>query len=417
MQIFKPTVSLFLDTRRSKKTGTYPLKLRVTYIRQSKYYGFGVDLTENEFSLVTNQNAIKTIKDIAFKRKIQDTKLKCDTNIVKANEIITKLIDFTFDRFEKKFFQHEQSREDVYAYYEVTIAQQKKEGRVGTASSYQSSLTSLKEFKASLTFRDVTVSFLKDYEKWLLSNNKSITTVGVYLRPLRAIINTAIADGIISRETHYPFGKRLYQIPTGRNIKKALTAAEMRLIIEYDSLKGTWWEKAKDFFVFSYMGNGINMKDILLLKWKDIDGDKIRFIRAKTMGTNKTNVTAISFHLSSHIKAIIDRWKSTLTAPDDFIFPFLTKDMSIEKQQAVIKQFTRMVNEYLKDITKAAGINKHVTTYYARHSFATILKRSGFSTEVISESLGHSNIKTTNSYLDSFDSEVQKDIAERLVRF
>ena len=70
-----------------------------------------------------------------------------------------------------------------------------------------------------------------------------------------------------------------------------------------------------------------------------------------------------------------------------------------------------MVNKYLKEIVVQLGIDKPVTTYYARHSFATRLKMLGKSTEVISESLGHSNIKTTTSYLDSFDDDSKKEIA------
>ncbi len=76
-----------------------------------------------------------------------------------------------------------------------------------------------------------------------------------------------------------------------------------------------------------------------------------------------------------------------------------------------------MVNRYVGKIAKQIRINKHVTTYYARHSFATVLKRNGISTEIISESLGHGSIKTTASYLDSFDDDTKKEIGKLLVDF
>jgi site-specific recombinase XerD len=76
-----------------------------------------------------------------------------------------------------------------------------------------------------------------------------------------------------------------------------------------------------------------------------------------------------------------------------------------------------MVNRYIGKIVKEVAINKHVTTYFARHSFATILKRTGISIEVISEFLGHGSLKTTVSYLDSFDDDTKKEIGKLLVDF
>jgi len=415
VQILKPTVALYHDTRRIKKLNCYPLKLRVTYAREKRLYSLGIDITKDQFEFINNPALIKTIKSLNERDRIKEIKYTSDSFIVKATEIINKIPDFTFAIFERKFFQNELNREDVYAYYDVSISKMKKDGRVGTASSYQSSLTSLKNYSPKLRFRDVTVDFLDGYQKWLLSKGKSISTVGIYLRPLRAILNTAIEDGIISKETNYPFGRRKYEIPSSRNTKKALTKLEIQKIYQYQPISDTWFSKAKDMFLFSFMSNGMNMKDILLLKIKDVDGDYIRFSRAKTLNTHKSNVTPISFSLSPLQKEIISRWQIGKGEPNDYLFPVLSKGQSAEKQQAVIKQFTRMVNNYLYEICKQVGIDKKVTTYYARHSFATILKKAGKSIEMISESLGHSSVKTTSSYLDSFDDDTRMEISQTLI--
>lgn len=276
---------------------------------------------------------------------------------------------------------------------------------------------SLKDFSGKLIFRDVTVEFLQDYEKWLLQNEKSITTVGVYLRPLRAILNQAIEEGIITRENNYPFSKRKYQIPSGKNIKKALTKEEISKIFQYKGVKGTWWEKARDVFVFSYLASGINMKDIALLKYQNIDGDFIRFNRAKTHGTNRSGSKPISINMCDEIKQILSRWKGPTSKPNDYLFQVIEPDSSPVRQSALIKQFTRMTNTYLKLICIDLGIDKPVTTYFARHSFATILRRGGASTAFISESLGHSKEETTASYLDSFDDESKKEMQSLLTNF
>ena len=417
MQILKPTIAIIHDTRRSKSTGLYPIKLRITFARVQRFYQIGVDASKADYTLIQDTNAIKSVASSTEKRRLNELKLKCDAIVVKASSIAEKLDDFTFRAFERSFFRNELSIEDVYSYYDDIIKQITKEGRIGTASNYQSSLSSLKLFKPKLSFRDVTVDFLKEYEKWLLGKGKSITTVGVYLRPLRAVLNQAISDAIISRESHYPFGKRKYQIPSSKNIKKALQPSELKKIYEYKPLIGTWWAKARDFFIFSYLCNGINMKDILQLQYSNIDGDYIRFTRAKTLHTNRANSGLISIYMTEEVKAIIERWHNPSKEPEDYLFPFLKKHLPPEKEQATIKQFTRMINTYLKLIVGELGIDKHVTTYHARHSFATMLKRNGTSTELISESLGHSNLKTTASYLDSFDDETKKQLQTKLLNF
>ncbi len=412
----KTTITLILDTR-STKTNGYPVKLRITFLRQQKYYPIKIDLSEEDFMLVQNPSKIPKGTDVTRKRQIKDWKLSCDAAEVKATEIINKLDYFSFRSFECKLNNKHYSTQNIYDWYTSTIEKYKANGQIGTASSYASSMHSLKDFSSKLIFRDVTVGFLQDYEKWLLAEGKSITTVGVYLRPLRAILNQAIEEGIITRENNYPFSKRKYQIPSGKNIKKALTKEEIIKIFQYKGIPGTWWEKARDVFIFSYLASGINMKDIALLKYQNIDGDFIRFSRAKTQGTNRSGTKPISINISNEIKLILNRWKGPTAKPNDYLFQVIEPDSNPLRQSVLIKQFTRMTNTYLKLICIDLEINKPVTTYFARHSFATILRRGGASTAFISESLGHSKEETTASYLDSFDDESKKEMQTLLTSF
>jgi len=408
----KTTIVTVLDTRHEKKSGVYPIKLRVTFQRTQKYYPVGADLTKDEFKLLETLSQVKGI-DSALKRKLKEAALKCEVAKSKAYEAISKMPHFTFRLFEKKFLSGQTSADSVYQYYDDTINRLKAEGRIGTAGNYGSSLSSLKVFSPKLLLRDVTADFLKEYESWLMSQGKSVSTVGIYLRPLRAVINQAIEDGLFPRE-NYPFGKRRYQIPSSKNIKKALTLEEIGLIMQYDAPPGTWYEKARDVFLFSYFGNGINIKDILLLRYENIEGDHIRFIRAKTRLTNRAKSTPISIYLLDDLRRIIDKWGNSDKAPRNYIFPVLEEEMTPFREQRVIQQFTKMVNKYLKKIVSELGINKPVTTYFARHSFATVLKKMGTNPLFISEALGHSNLRTTESYLGSFEDEHRKTIAEHL---
>ncbi|OSZ81165.1 hypothetical protein CAP36_07995 [Chitinophagaceae bacterium IBVUCB2] len=414
MQI-NPTIVTHLDTRRKKKSGGYPIKLRITFLKEQKYYSTGFDLTAEEFELMQSNSKTKELS-VKERRKLQETKIQCDSNVVKANEIIRKMPVFDFKAFEKKFLIGQHSSDSVYLYYDNTIKKMKQEARVGTASNYNTSMNSLKKFSPKLLLRNITVEFLRDYENWLLAQKRSPTTVGIYLRPLRAILNQVIEEGEISRD-QYPFGKRRYQIPSSRNIKKALTLSEIGKIVHFEAVPGTWYERARDMFVFSYFANGMNIKDILRLKYENIHGDYVRFTRAKTFLTNRSNSTQISFHLTNELVAIIDRFGNKEKSPDNFIFPVLHAGLTPTKEMATVQQFTQMVNKYLFKIAEETGIDKKVTTYFARHSFATVLKKKGISPLLISESLGHTSLKTTESYLDSFEDERKKEIGELLRNF
>ncbi|MBD0331682.1 MAG: tyrosine-type recombinase/integrase [Chitinophagaceae bacterium] len=165
-----------------------------------------------------------------------------------------------------------------------------------------------------------------------------------------------------------------------------------------------------------YFCGGINVKDMCLLKYKNVQDGVLIFERAKTIRT-KRKVEPIRVPLLDEARAIIEKWDNEPVSNDTFIFPVLTNGLTAERERQLIQQLTHVINDHMKAIAKAAGINGDVTTYAARHSFATVLKRSGASTEFISEALGHSNLKTTQSYLASFEDERKREVAEALIAF
>jgi len=161
---------------------------------------------------------------------------------------------------------------------------------------------------------------------------------------------------------------------------------------------------ARDYWFFLYLSNGMNVKDFCLLRWTDIDNDLITYERAKTTNTRKEK-KKITVALKPQSLAIIKAYGQPSISNTAYVFPHLTQKMSEEKKRATIQQLTKTINKYMKQIAAEVGIEKNVTTYFARHSFATILKRSGAQTELISELLGHSSKDVTSSYLDSFQDE------------
>jgi integrase len=236
------------------------------------------------------------------------------------------------------------------------------------------------------------------------------------LRSLRTIYNQAIEAGHAKKE-NYPFKKSKFQIPAGRNVKKALTKQEVAQIFRFETAPRTSMDKAKDFWIFSYLCNGLNLKDICKLRYKDIDGDNLHVIRAKTQLSTKGNQKVITIPLHPQAKVIIDKWGIKPASSSSYIFPVLTQGATTLRERELIQHFTKLVNKYMNRIGTSIGIAKPITSYTARHSFSTVLKRSGAPMEYISESLGHSSFKTTQSYLDSFEDETKQKYSAILTDF
>jgi integrase/recombinase XerD len=403
----KPNIAVVLDTRRPKTGGKYPAKLRATYNRKQKYYPLGIDLTKEEYANIQSRKPSKEMKEI---------KIKLMEYEAKANRIIEKIPDFSFAVFERKLFERSKNSDNIFPFYEEKIKKLREAGLMGTAYSYQCAMNSLKKFSPRIGFKDIDTLFLKRYERFMISSGNSITTVGIYLRTLRAIFNDAISEEVISKEYFYPFGKRLYQIPTSRNIKKALDIKEIKEIFHFKLFVTESEEKAVDFWRLSYLCNGMNMTDIAHLKYKNIDGDFIKFRREKTKETNRGEGKVISVFISDPVKDIIKKW-GNVRSQENFIFPIISDAISEEKKRFLIQQFIKQVNKYMKRLSTRLGIDKPITTYYARHSYATVLKRSGANVEYISESLGHSSVITTSNYLDSFEDDWKKEMAKKLIAF
>ena len=412
------TLALFFDSRRLKSDGAYPVKIRLTYQRVTRLYKTAIDLKPEEWDLLNDPSRQR------FRGKLQETKVKLDYWLAKATAIVEQLPEFSFETFDVKFSGKEEKErkklDDVYAAFEEYEKELHAEGRASTALSYGTAANSFRRFRKTLRFSDLSPSLLKEYERFMLSQAKdpqrTRTTIGIYTRSLRAIANRAIKAGLLPIEK-YPFGRGKFEIPKGRNTKKALLRSDVKLIVQHVLPPGSSIERARDLWVFSYLCNGINFKDMCRLRWRNIDGDSLRFVRAKTEHTTRSNQRMIAVHLVPLAHEILKKWGSADQRPDHYVFPFYHEGITPLREREVGQNLIKDTNKYMRRIALEVGIDKTVTTYVARHSFATVLKRSGVSTEIISEGLGHADLKTTDNYLDSFEDETRREVSAVLTDF
>jgi integrase len=392
----KASANIYLDSRK-KKNGKHSIKIKITFNRDRKYFATDIDLTKEEFEKVLS-NQRRTPEQKSIKKKL-------DYFLNKAENIIENMPVFTFAKFEDFYLSDRTLLNTISQAYNERIEDLKLDSKISTALNYQCAKTSIENFaetkykKKYLQFAEITPKLLKQYENFMIESGKSKTTVSMYLRTLRTLFNRLEIDRSI-----YPFGKNKYEIPSSRNIKKALTIKEINQIYHYEAEPNSTEEMAKDYWLFLYLCNGMNVKDLCSLKWVDIDGNILTYVRAKTQTTSKEE-NKIQVSLKSQALDIIKKWGQPSISKDAYIFPHLEKGMTAEKQRMTIQQLTKTINKYIKRIALNLGINRDITTYYARHSFATILKQSGANISMISDLLGHSSVNVTKNYLDSFAME------------
>ncbi|MFT4093248.1 MAG: site-specific integrase [Niabella sp.] len=439
------SVAIILDTRREKKTKKYPVKLRVTQDRKTEYYPTIYDLFYDDYKKFTAPHISSELQEV------RKTLKQIETD---AENLVTDLEPFSFETFEKDFIYNNPlfrqkkhikkalaklPADDKFDYtpfykkfpilkdadpepdtigftYLTYIKQLLKEGRIGSATAYQCSYRSLKSYGGNVRFTTITADYLRDYERWVKSNGNSKTTVGIYIRSLRTMFNEAHAAGIIKKEKCYPFGRKKYLIPSKKNVKKALKLDQIEMIYNYTPTCESEW-KARDYWLFIYFGNGMNTKDMALLKYSNITGEFIIFERAKTELTTRDDPKPISVYINEEMREIIERWGNKDKGGDNYIFPVLAPGLSALREYELIQLFTAFINEWLEKIRLSLGFERKVRTMEARHSFSTVLKRSGVSTEFIQESLGHTDIRTTENYLDSFENEIKKEFSAKLAPF
>ncbi|WP_304721226.1 site-specific integrase [uncultured Alistipes sp.] len=384
-------IGLFLDSRRElvkKGAGVFGVKVDLRYMGRRWQFATPFTMTQAEWDNLENRK----IRSDALKEK----KLQLEEYKVKAQNIIDSLHPFNFSRFKellsgKGAFSKPENR-DVYRLFDERIAETMNPR---TATAYQSAKRALQKYSPKLYLEDVVPLFLQRFETYMENTGHTRTSVGIYLRALRSILNQAIEDGLMRRED-YPFGRRKYRIPAPAQAKIALSPEHIKHILDYEP-QSMEEQQAKDIWVFSYFCGGMNINDICRLRRENVENDRIVFYRHKTRNTTGRNSLPVCNLLQPEVRMIINR----LNVGEGYLFPVLQIGMPPQRQAQVIQQFTKTTNKYLKRIGQKLGIPR-LTTQTARHSFATTLMNHGAPLAFISKSMGHSTTKTTEIYLGSF---------------
>ena len=407
MRISPFSVNVHWDKHYPKAgTDQCPLQLFINLKTIQFKVGLRMYCTEKEFRALNSKGGSQDIKEL--RRKVEDY-------VRKADMILAKLPKPSRESFQRLFKSETDialsHKTDVNFIFEEYHEELIKEDRIRTASNLIQSLKSFQAYKEKLFFEDINELFLKGYMAWMRSKGCSTATGQIYMRNMRTIFNKAIREGYIS-ERLYPF--KAYTIGTSAKSKGVLYPEHIELLWK-DECKGVMDQRAKDLWFFCYLGNGMNFKDVLHLKNKNLKDDKFSFVREKTKRTNTVSGKEINVALHPEAKRIIKKWGNPKT--EKYVFPYLNGyETELEKENRLTR-YKRVINKSLIKIGKELNLPERVCLNLARHSFATMLKLNGTPLTFISDAMGHSNSKTTDYYLKSIQDKNMQTISSSLLKF
>ena len=288
----------------------------------------------------------------------------------------------------KRFLKKEQSNEFA-VFAETLIGQKREEGHRSLVTKYQSSLNSLNRFLKGklLTFEDMDSSLMLSYENYLKDLGRYPNTTSFYMRNLRAIYNQAVEQGLTPQ--NHPFA-RVY---TGiaKTVKRAVNIEEVQKIKAKELPADSSSEFSRNIFLFSLYTCGMSLTDIAHLKKSDLQGDYLSYCRQKTG-------QRITIRWEPCMQKLVDKYKN---GDSPYLLPLIAHPSEDEERQ--YQNMIHLVNHHLKNLGEELGLSSKLTSYVARHSWASIAKSQDVPVSAISEAMGHTSERTTRIYLKWFD--------------
>ncbi len=396
------TINVVCYKSKVLKNNESPLMIRVCKDRKMKYQSLGISILPKYWDFKANKPTSKCPNKEYIERLIAE-KVKVYTD--KVIEFKSQEKEFTATSLMEKV-NKPVKRKTVQEVFNQYIQELESANRLRYADMYKCTMHSLIKFNKHLDipFSDMDTIWLKRYEVWLQSQGLAINTLGTRFRHLRVIYNFAIEEKIVKSE-YYPFNSFKVSKLSQTTAKRSIQKDEILSVLNYQGQTPLEC-LAIDLFTFSYLAAGINFGDIARLTKDNILENRLIYIRKKTQKQIKVS-------LQEQAIKLIQKY----SMPDNpYLFPILSSFHKTEQQKVNrIHKIIAKVNKSLKEIGERLNIPIDLTTYVARHSFATVLKRSGVNTSLICEALGHSSERVTQIYLDSFGNEQMEDAMKKLL--
>lgn len=275
--------------------------------------------------------------------------------------------------------------------------------RYGTAINYQRAMHSLEKYLKGkdVTFNNIDISFVGEYEEWLMKQGLVRNSVSFHMRILRAVYNNGVRKGMSKQK--YPF---LY-VYTGidKTRKRGVGEDIVTGLVSLNVGESTDLVLTRDMFLFSLYTRGMAFVDMAYLKKSDCEYDTLTYVRKKSK-------SVLNIHIEKEIKAIIKKYEKE-NADSPYIFPILKATGEEENHKLYLRALS-LYNHRLKKLAELMGVKVSLSSYTSRHTWANLLYKMEVPVSVISAGLGHRSEQTTRIYLASLDSK-EIDKANRMM--
>ena len=424
----RATVEIYYKTGKTLADGSHPFQIRVTKDRKQIYRSTGLSLLPEYWNAKKKHirksypepDREELITQLASWVKKYSDAAKVQAAADEPHDAADVLLAVAATRAATRRYK-------LLAYFDHIVQALRDAGRLSNANVYRDTRNPLAKFIAAeyggatdIGFERVTVKFCDEWEAKLRTTGVAETTLSVRFRTLQALMSKAMAEGLVRAE-QYPFARAVAEkdkFHVGKfNTSTRKRALPREAVRRLEGLQPTTdrLRLAKDVFVFSFYAGGISFVDLAQLCWRDLNDEdpetgypeRILYTREKTK--RKKNSRELSIKLLPPAAAIVYAYRPfTYAGPDSYVFPILNSTRHVTPVQLDnrLHKVQGQVNQDLKTLGEMAGISTPLTSYVARHSFATTLKMSGASTAIISQAMGQKSEKVTEIYLDSFASEL-----------
>lgn len=404
-------IKIMLYKSNQKRDGSYPVCLRVSKDGKRKYISLGLSALGEQW----NEEADRFKKDKRVYPNYERDNLFLNSCEERAGKLLLmfaeKRQNWSLIQFEE-LFCCKNSMNKLYDMIIEHVKLLKSTNHVGNAKRFEGTLRMLEKYDKKIkerTFAEIDFKYVSAFNAALEKRGCCGNTRRIYLKPLSVILNKAIKEKKCSSDT-YPFGKGGFELGKLAEVteKRYLLPQELELI-KKSPQEDFVLERARRLFLFSYYCFGMSMIDMAKLTSANIrvlaTGEHIVYKRHKTQ--NAKEMKPLVIKITEPIKELLDWFKLNTPLTGNYLLPLITKDYDEEELWYEHRRTRyKRINNNMKKLGEKLQIGIKLTTYVARHTMAMSLQGKEVSREVISQVMGHTNLDTTNTYLDSFDTIV-----------
>lgn len=396
------SIKVHLYTYRETRKGTYPLVFQILHNRRKRViyspYRLYKECFDESCGLVVSKRRkqVKNAEEINLYIGNMIHKLQQTIDVLEESNKQYTAADVT------EMFRSHRNESQVLVYMKKQMLLLGQSRRFGTLNAYTSTYHRIIDFvgvERKLYFSDITSHFLVDFIDYLKKSGIKENTANFYCRILRAVYNKAYREDIAGTQADSPFHK--VSFGSVSTVKRAIGSESIKKIIHADVRNNNRLQLAKDIFLFSFYSRGMSFIDMAYLKHRDICNHVIYYRRRKTGHP-------LRIKMVSQLEELVEKYRSE----SEYVLPILR--CGNKSLYSIYRSKLRNLNNSLKLLGEELKLEIPLTSYVARHSWATLARECGIPVSVISEALGHTSEKVTYTYLNTLNPDILDSCNEKM---